>query len=85
MTDGTDNLDATSFKIIREMSKQDMIDEIIADFTNDLNRKDEEDLRHHIVHLRRANYTDRLMREAGFNPEDPPCNNGGHGITIFGG
>lgn len=80
MTD--DNLDATSFKIIKEMSKEDMVSEIVSDYTNDLMKESIEELRHRIVHLRRSNYTDRLMREAGFNPDDPPCNGG---YRIFGG
>lgn len=81
----TDHVDATSFKIIREMSREDMVNEIVADFTNDLRKKTDEELRHNIVHLRRANYTDRLMREAGFNPEDPPCGHGPGIIGILGG
>lgn len=80
MTD--DNLDATSFKIIKEMSKEDMISEIVSDYTSELLKESIDDLRHRIVHLRRSNYTDRLMREAGFNPDDPPCNSG---YRIFGG
>lgn len=81
MTEGTP--DATSFMIIKEMSTEDMVAEIVNDYVGELKKLPAEDLRHRIVHLRRSNYTDRLMREAGFDPEDPPCEQ--RGYRLFGG
>lgn len=78
-----DSLDATSFKIIKEMSTEELMEEIVRDYRGELFKETLEDLRHRIVHIRRAKLTDRLMREAGFDPEDPPCEQ--RGFRIFGG
>lgn len=77
MTGDKDELTADAFKLIKDLSQEELVAEILEDFRNDLVTKDIETLRHHVIHLRRDNYTQRLMREAGFDPDNPPCNGGG--------
>lgn len=63
----------TGFEIIRDMSKEDMITEIVEAYRVSLSELDEQDLRKRIIFTRVQGYERRLINEADLTPpEEPP-------------
>lgn len=68
-----DDLTVKQFQVIRDLSKEELIDEILADFRLDLQKQSEEELRHNVMHTRLDAVRKRMLVEAGFDPDHPPC------------
>lgn len=60
-----DDLTATGFKLIREMSRAEMIDELAAHQRGQLEAQDTSTLRSYVASARLDAYKKRLMAEAG--------------------
>jgi len=70
----------TGFEIIRDMSKEDMVNEILEGYRANLSELDEQELRKRIIFTRVQSYERRLIAEADLTPpEEPP---GGVGFII---
>lgn len=70
----------TGFEIIRDMSREDMVNEILEGYRQNLSELDEQELRKRIIFTRVQNYERRLIAESDLTPpEEPP---GGVGFII---
>lgn len=68
--------DMVGFNLIKDMTKQELIDEIIHHHKREYAKHNEHDLRHAVIQIRIINYKERLTVEAALE-----CD-GQHGFEI---
>lgn len=68
------------FAIIRDMSKEDMINEILEAYREGLSELDEQELRKRVIFTRVQSYERRLINESDLRQEEPPP--GGVGFVV---
>lgn len=68
MTEDFD-LDRVNFKLIKEMGKSEVIEEIIESFRGELNKKEFSELKETLVRIRVDTYKTRTLKEAGLKEQ----------------
>lgn len=80
LSGGMETHEMTGFEIIRDMSKEDMVNEIVEAYRESLSELDEQDLRKRVIFTRVQSYERRLINEADLTPPEEP--QGGVGFII---
>lgn len=70
----TDNSQLYGFKLIGEMEREELIEEIAGQQRNQLDKMNIEQLKSIVVDYRTTMYRHRLVDEAGFNDDQPGIN-----------
>lgn len=60
-----DNFDLSGIRLIGEMSKDDIIEELISQWRKDLTEKDMMELKKMVIAVRMHHIQDRMIKEAG--------------------
>lgn len=61
----TDKFDLSGISLIGEMSKEDLIEELTAQWRSDLSTKDMKELKQMVIMVRIQNIKERMIKEAG--------------------
>lgn len=64
-----ENVNASDFKLIKDMTKEELIKELTDEFMLELDRHTETELKAMVMHSRLNNMKKKLLKEAGFKEE----------------
>lgn len=65
--DTTDAMDAMGFKLIGEMTKEELVAEVVEEWRRDVNSKEITELKELVVRIRMAHIQQRMLKEAGLS------------------